>query len=129
MKVNGLESFDVDIDTPVNSFGFDFVEPEFAPFIGGIFIDSTFEITLLHGGSIIDSFEFTRPNDVATFVGVRSDSLFDKVEIREIIGTAENEFFGSFYTGTSPSVSEPGLILGYGILGLGTLLIQRNGTK
>ncbi len=128
LAVNGVESFDIDIANPVNSFGFDFVEPEFDPSVNGLFIDSTFEITLLNSGSIIDSFEFTRPNDVATFVGFSSDEVFDKVEIREIIGGAENEFFGSFYTSVptnSESVPEPGLMLGFSALGLGFLLKKR----
>jgi hypothetical protein len=128
LAVNGVESFDIDIANPVNSLGFDFVEPEFDPSVNGLFIDSIFEITLLDSGNIIDSFEFTRPNDVATFVGFSSDFAFNKVEIREIIGGAENEFFGSFYTSvatTSESVPEPGLILGLSALGLGVLLKKR----
>lgn len=123
LAVNGVESFDVDIANAINYFGFDFVEPEFDPLVNSpVFIDSTFEVTLLKSGGIIDSFEFTRPNDVASFVGFSSDQSFDRVEIRETVGAAENEFFGSFYVGTatnSESTPEPGLALGYGILGLG----------
>lgn len=129
LAVNGVESFDIDIANPVNSLGFDFVEPEFDPLVNAPFIDSTFEITLLNSGSIIDSFEFTRPNDIATFVGFSSDSVFDQVEIREIIGGIENEFFGSFYTSVatpSESVPEPGFVLGYSVLGLGVLLKKRS---
>ncbi len=128
LAVNGLESFDIDIDNPINSFGFDFVEPQFDPNVNSPFIDSTFEVTLLNSGTIIDSFEFTRPNDLASFVGFRSNLLFDKVELRETIGTADNEFFGSFYTGiatSSESVPEPSLMFGYGILGVGILLMKK----
>lgn len=129
LAVNGVESFDVEIDYPIDSFGFDFVEPEFDPLVGATFIDSTFEITLLNSESVIDSFEFQRPNDIASFVGFSSNSPFDKVEIREIVGGAENEFFGSFYTGSSKSVPEPSLILGSGILGLGFFLIRKSPIK
>ena len=35
-------------------------------------------------------------------MGVHSEELFDRVEIREIVGDVENEFFGRFYTGVAP---------------------------
>ena len=36
------------------------------------------------------------------FWGVHTDYAFDAVEIRETIGSADNEIFGTFYTGTTP---------------------------
>ncbi|MDY6939150.1 MAG: hypothetical protein SWY16_15955 [Cyanobacteriota bacterium] len=130
LGINGVESFNIDLGDPVNSFGFDFVEPEFDPFVNSpVFIDSTFEITFLNSGSLINSFQFTRPNDIATFVGFSSEFIFDRVEIEEIVGAAENEFFGSFYTGVdsnSESVPEPSLIVGYGFFGLGVSLMKKS---
>ena len=61
----------------------------------------------------MDSLLFSPPNDVAAFFGVWSSVAFDAVQIRETTGSAENEFFGTFYTGSQPPAPEPaGLALG-----------------
>ena len=116
ITVNGDENINVDLAEPLNFFGFDFVEPENDPSVdpSGVapFRDSAFEVTLLNEGTLVDSFEFERPNDVASFVGVRSDELFDRVEIREIVGNSDNEFFGRFYTGVAAESSENGFSVG-----------------
>ena len=92
------------LTVPVFSLGFDFAEAELDPSLNGIFIDSTFVVNLLAGTTVVDSFTFSRPNDIATFVGIWSTVAFSKVEIRESTGSIGNEFFGEFYTGhTSPS--------------------------
>ena len=116
LAINGIEHLNVDIATSVDSFGFDFVEPEFDPF-SAPFVDSTFEVTLFNAGTNIGSFEFNAPNDMAAFVGVSSDMLFDRVEIREIVGAGGNEFYGAFYAGLDSvpdptSVPEPSSLLG-----------------
>ena len=41
-------------------------------------------------------------DNLAVFWGVHTDYAFDAVEIRETIGSADNEIFGTFYTGTTP---------------------------
>ncbi|NER35226.1 MAG: hypothetical protein F6J93_14650, partial [Oscillatoria sp. SIO1A7] len=98
---NGTEQLNIDLPNPVNFFGFDFTEPEFDPGVNATFVDSKFEVTLLSGGTTVDSFEFEPPNDIASFVGFSSGETFDRVEIREIVGANENEFFGNFYTGVA----------------------------
>ena len=125
IAVNGTEHLDVDIANTINYFGFDFVEPEFDPRINASFVDSTFEVTLFSAGTSIGSFQFNAPNDVAAFVGVSSDKTFDGVEIREIIGGSENEFYGAFYTGKSKSVPEPSTALGLLALGVAGSLLKR----
>jgi hypothetical protein len=40
------------------------------------------------------------PKDVVTFIGVWSDTAFDRVEIVDLTGNDDDEYFGRFYTGT-----------------------------
>lgn len=126
LALSGKETFNIDINTgAVFAFGFDFVEPEFDPFVNATPVDSTFGVTLKNGSTTVGAFTFARPNDSAQFVGAWTGpgEGFNRVEIREVIGDAENEFFGQFYTGLSPMqtvVPEPStlLLLGSGLAGL-----------
>ena len=102
IAISDIENLNVDLSNPVFSFGIDFTEPEFDPNVGAAFVESTFTVTLLNGAVIVDSFSASRPNDSAEFLGVWSDSIFDRVEIRETTGGLENEFFGEVFTGTTP---------------------------
>ncbi len=116
IAINDIENLDISINltSSVFSFGFEFVEPEFDPHVTAPFVDSTFGVTLMNGTTIVDSFTFNAPNDQAYFVGVWTDVGFDNVEIREISGGIENEFFGQFYTGNAPApapVPEPATML------------------
>ncbi|MFQ5600602.1 MAG: hypothetical protein ACE5G2_08610 [Candidatus Krumholzibacteriia bacterium] len=103
LAIDGIENFNVilNLTSPVFALGFDFVEPESDPFVNAPFVDSTFEVSLFNGAQPVDSFTFNAPNDVAAFVGGWGAASFDRVEIREIIGANENEFFGEFFTGTT----------------------------
>jgi hypothetical protein len=135
LAISGLEHLNVDINLggEVHSFGFEFVEPYYDPYLYSLttdystpkyFTDSTFEVSLLSGGTDVDSFTFNAPDDQAAFVGVWSypDQGFDKVEIREIQGGIYNEFFGEFFVGAQP-VPVPGAVL-LGILGLGAVGVK-----
>ena len=72
------------------------------------------------------SLAFNAPNDTAAFAGVWSDAAFDRVEIRETTGAIENEFFGQFYTGTTP-IPEPATLtlFGTGLALIGLALRRR----
>lgn len=127
IAISEMEDLNVDLDAPVYSFGWEFVEVESDPNINGRngepgpFVESTFEVTLYLGAAMVDSFQFSRPNDQATFVGVWGDLPFDRVEIREIVGDLGNEFFGQFYTG-GELLPEPATM---SLLGLGGLALLR----
>jgi len=129
LAISGMEHLNVDINLggEVYSFGFEFVEPHYDPYLYSLtsdsstpeyFTDSTFTVTLLSGGIDVDSFTFNAPDDQAYFVGVWSTLAqgFDNVQIRETTGGIYNEFFGEFYVGTQP-IPLPGAVL-LGLLGL-----------
>jgi hypothetical protein len=102
IAISDVENLNVELTISVFSLGFDFVEPEDDPNVNEPFIDSTFGVSLFDGGSLVDSFTFNAANDIAAFVGVWGDTPFNRVEIREIDGGIDNEFFGQIYTGTTP---------------------------
>jgi hypothetical protein len=104
LAINGVENMNVTFAGPVYSMGFDIIEPDATmPFWGGIPTDSTFDVTLKNGATTVDTFQFNaEPDDVFTFIGVWSDTAFNRVEIREIGSNNDDEYFGQFYTGTTP---------------------------
>lgn len=116
--ISGMENLNYDFAAPVFAAGFRFVEPEFDPNVNGTFVDSTFRITLLSAGSVVHVFDAARPNDVASFIGISGNVAFDRMEVREIIGGVENEFFGEVFTG----IPTPGA---GALLGLGGLFALR----
>ncbi|MBN8644881.1 MAG: hypothetical protein J0L61_06510 [Planctomycetes bacterium] len=96
--ISGSENVNYDFAAPVFAAGFRFVEPQFDPNVNAPFSESTFRVTLLNAGSAVHTFDVTRPNDVATFIGIAGDAAFDRMEVREIAGGVENEFFGEVFT-------------------------------
>ena len=120
IAISGPEDLNVDLASPVYAFGFDFVEPkDTSCYIGCS--DSTFSVALKNGATTVDTFMFNAPDDVLAFVGVWTDTSFNRVEIRDISATIDNEFFGEFYTGIPhASVPEPAtlLLLGSGMAGI-----------
>ena len=100
----GFENLEVQTTTPVFALGFDFVEPNSTmPDFGGTPVDSTFEVVLYAGATEVDRFTFNAPDDdVAAFVGVWSDTAFDRVTIIDTTGDHDDEFFGEFYTSATP---------------------------
>ena len=63
-----------------------------------------------NGATSLFSFTFNAPNDTAAFVGVAGATLFDRVEIRETVGTDDNEFYGRVYAGTQ-AIPEPSSLI------------------
>jgi len=121
IAISGPEDLNVDLASPVLALGFDFVEPKNTPCYANICYDSTFTVTLKNGTNTVDSFMFNAPDDVLAFVGVWTDTPFNRVEIRDTTATSDNEYFGQFYTGTThASVPEPAtlLLLGSGMAGI-----------
>ena len=127
IAISGNEDLRVTIlalTSPVYSFGFDFVEPtdDTTNVESEDIVNSTFQVKLMDNGTatVFDSFSFNAPDDIAYFVGAWTDFGFDRVEIIET-GGIDNEFFGEFYTGTTP-VPEPAtmLLLASGLAGLAT---------
>ena len=125
LAINDVESFNVDSATPLFAFGFDFHEIEndpnlFGPFLPntfGPFFESEFQVTLLDGGSFVDSFTYTRPNDSLEFVGVWSTEPFNRIELREAVGGLEDELFGNFLTGvTAAGVPEASVFVFWSLM-------------
>ena len=54
------------------------------------------------------------PKDVVTFIGVWSDTAFDRVEIVDLTGNDDDEYFGRFYTGTTAAAATITAIAGTG---------------
>jgi len=124
LAITGKENLNVALAAPVRALGFDFVEPQHDPNVNAPFEESTFTVTFLNGATAVDSFTFNAPNDVAAFAGASSAWAFDRIQIRETIGGAENEFFGQFYTSAklpAGAVPEPAswamMLGGFGLVG------------
>lgn len=99
----GYENLQVQFDTPVYAFGFDFVEPNLTmPDFGGTPVDSTFEIVMYLGSREVGRATFNAQDDVVGFVGAWSSLPFDRVTIIDQTGDHDNEYFGQFYTSTVP---------------------------
>jgi hypothetical protein len=128
LGISDRENLNADLAASVFALGFDFAEPENDPNLGNAPpIDSSFLVTLLQGAIPVGTFTFNEPNDTAAFVGVWSDMSFDRVEIRETVGGADNEFFGQFYTSArAPGViPEPAAILIWGFFAIGVVGCRR----
>ncbi len=104
----GFERMQVSTSGPVYAFGFDFIEPDTTiPSWGGTPEESTYELLLFDGPALVGQVQFLgtdTPNDVNTFLGVWSDTAFDRVLINDLSGNDDDEYFGEFYTGTAAYV-------------------------
>ncbi len=104
LAVSDKESLTVEIDAPVFAFGFDFVDPDTT--------DGSFTMTLKNGALTVASFAFAaHASNVASFIGVSSDTAFDLVEIVDVQVLNRNEFWGEFFTNSNSSVPEPSSII------------------
>lgn len=109
IALSGIESINVDFVSPVYSAGFEFVEPTDSTCYAPCF-DSTFNVTLKNGGVTVDSFTFNAPDDVLSFIGVWSDSAFDRLEIVDLTATVDDEYYGEFFSGARSLVPIPAAI-------------------
>lgn len=115
LAINYSEHLNVSFNAPVYSAGFDFIEPGAldaqSPYANDalyLYVDSVFTVTLKNDNATVGSFTFNAPDNVASFIGVWSDSAFNRMEIRETTGGVEDEYFGQFYAGNSAlPVPEP----------------------
>ncbi len=104
IAIDGRENLNVDFDVPQIAFGFDFAEPtvvtvRYAPCYAGCpCANSNFRVTLRLAGEIVGTFDYNRPDNTNAFVGFLSPVPFDRVEINELDGTCDDEYFGRFYT-------------------------------
>ena len=112
IAIDGLEDFNVDLASSVFAFGFDFVEATPVDLSA-----PTFAVTLLGGSGIVGAFTFNRPIGEPAFVGVWSDVSFNRVEIRDLTGSAGDEYFGEFYTSAVP-IPPAVWLFGTGLIGL-----------
>lgn len=129
IAVNHVENLNVLFDAPVFSAGFKFAEPGpdslTSPYANSAyypFADSQFTVTLMLGTAVVGQFNYNAPEESASFVGVWSDSAFDRMEIRETSDGIEDDYFGEFYSGTTAMpVPEPEthalLLAGLAVLG------------
>jgi Tol biopolymer transport system component len=106
LAIDAREDLDVEFVAPQRALGFFLVEAE-RDYNGGTpqlpFVDSLFTVELKLGTDLVGRFEFNRPSDTAAFVGAANALPFDRVEIREVIGDIEDEYFGEFFTGGGES--------------------------
>ena len=125
IAISGPEDLNVDLASPVFALGFDFVEPMATPCYAYCH-DSTFTVQLKNGSTTVDSFMFNAPDDVLAFVGVWTDTPFNRVEIRDTTATSDNEYFGQFYTVTThASVPEPATLLLFGSGMAGIVVVRK----
>lgn len=124
IALSGNEDLNMTFNTAVYAAGFDIVEPSNNSNGYGcnaVCHDTTFQVSLKLGSTLVDTFTFNAPNDVLAFIGVKSDKAFDRLEIRDLTGTHDNEYFGEVYTASEVPVPAAAWLFGSALLGLAGL--------
>lgn len=86
VAITGTEGMEFNFTTPVNAFGYDFMEST-TPLTGygEAQVDSTFVISVYNGTTKLTEYTFTPANDVVSFFGVSSTQTFNRVVIQETV--------------------------------------------
>ncbi|CAG0952099.1 hypothetical protein PHYC_00254 [Phycisphaerales bacterium] len=104
IAIDGRENLNIDFDAPMTAFGFDFAEPTTATVLYPPCsqlcpcANSVYHVVLRLNGAEVAAFDFNRPDDTAAFVGVLTDTAFDRAEVHETSGTCDDEYFGQMFT-------------------------------
>ena len=98
IAITGTEGMEFNFTTPVNAFGYDFMESTIPlTGYGEAQVDSTFVISIYNGTTKLTEYTFTPANDVVSFFGVSSAQTFNRVVIQETVGTVDDELYGKLY--------------------------------
>jgi hypothetical protein len=139
--ISGPENFNLGIAGGAYSIGFDVHEPTY---VGSSLsvngcnapcFDTTFQIQLFAGALVVGTFQYNAPDDASSaaggplgFFGAFTSMPFDRVEVRDLTNTIDNEFFGNFLVGNvAAPVPEPSsytLLLG-GVVMLAAIRLCR----
>lgn len=132
IAVSGVENLNIDLAVRMVAFGFQIHEPAAnnQRVTDGCFVapdpctDSTFQVSLFDGATLLGAPTFNAPDDVLSFFGVFTDAsmAFNRIEILETNNTIDDEFFGQFYTRRLPTANAPEpstlALLSFGIFGV-----------
>ena len=132
LAISNEENFNMDISGGAFSIGFQIHEPSYnRPYptfstnfgCNATCHDTLFRIELFSGAISLGYFEYNAPDDrdfnengdsALGFFGVHSDTAFDRVTVRDITDTPDNELFGNFTLGRAAlqtnGVAEPGTL-------------------
>lgn len=131
LLINDTENLNFDFGSERFGFGLDIFEAT-ANSASGKFgcgvatcVESTFTFTFKNGGTVVGTETISPANETVVFFGVTSDLAFNRVEMRETVGSNDNERFGGFVsTDATAPVPLPASVLLL-LAGLGGLAATR----
>lgn len=129
--ISGDENFNLDVTfaTSIFAFGLDIYEPTSTAGFNGCnvtpCVDSTFAIRFLAGTTLLDTISIAPQDNALDFIGYRSATAFDRIEVRETSGSNDNEMFGNFVTSSAALAPVPLPASGALLLAGVALLVRR----